>query len=217
MHAGIVHLDSLIRYVTLHDPVGRALEPRSPAGNEYDKLAEAVAGSIPRERGFYLWGTYALSGLWSNVYVGKARLGKKTDLYVRILKELKTERIFLWEPFFTAVEIETFGARYHPRKWHDDYKNDWKRALCKAGASKIVWVAVPELDNAVLPSVEANLIKSLNPRANMRRPKPTAAFQSVTNEVIRHLLEEIDKHRPQTVPIQPMSTYLQARGSEEAL
>ncbi len=96
MHAGIVHLDSLIHYVTVHDRVGRALEPRSPAGDQYDQLAETVVSNIARERGLYLWGTYAPNGLWSNVYVGKASLGKTTHLYARILEELKDERIFLW-------------------------------------------------------------------------------------------------------------------------
>ncbi len=96
MHAGIVHLDSLIRYVTLHDRVGRALEPRSPAGDEYDKLAQTVVSSIARERGLYLWGTYGKNGLWRNMYLGKTGVGKTSHLHARILEELKDERIFLW-------------------------------------------------------------------------------------------------------------------------
>jgi len=69
------------------------------------------------------------------------------------------------------------------------------RALKKAGANHIVWVADPDLENSAVQNVESDLIETLNPRANVSRPVPPVALQKHTKEIIGAFRSLIHAHR----------------------
>jgi hypothetical protein len=68
-------------------------------------------------------------------------------------------------------------------------------ALKKAGATHIVWVAVPDLSNPDIQNIESDLIETFNPRANMSRPVPPVALQGRTKEIIAEFRSFIHAHR----------------------
>ena len=145
-------------------------------------------------QGFYLWGKYGKNALWENIYLGKAGFGKTTHLRARILKELKDERQFLWRSIFDEEYLLKKGADLYPQMWVK-YKKHWNRAISKAGASHIVWVASPSLEDRQVSDVEKDLIETLNPTANLMRAKPPSTLQPVTSEIISRFRHEIHTNR----------------------
>lgn len=194
MKSGILDLHPLIKYVDEGDRVGKSLCGYSSSGREYGTLANDLTVSIPEDPGFYLWGSYAKNRLWKNIYLGKAGYGRMTHLRARILEELKDERQFLWCPFLTDEALFAKGKECYPRMW-ETYKNHWKRAIAKAGASHIIWASAPEVENSQVLDIEKDLIETMNPSANLKRPVPPSSLQPVTKEVIGFFRYEIHKNR----------------------
>ena len=69
------------------------------------------------------------------------------------------------------------------------------RALKKAGATHIVWVADPHLANSQVQNIESDLIETLGPSANMSRPVPPASLQEHTKTIIGEFRDLIHEHR----------------------
>jgi hypothetical protein len=192
--SGTVHLNRLVVYVSEDDPDGDSLCASSHKGRAYGALAKEVSMTIGDCQGFYLWGRFENNSLWKNIYLGKAGFGKTTHLRARILEELKDERQFLWRSIFKEEDLLKRGAELYPEMW-SKYKNHWNRAISKAGASHIVWVASPNLEDSQVFDVEKDLIETLNPTANLMRSKPPSTLQPVTSEIISRFRHEIHTNR----------------------
>ncbi len=192
--SGIIDLDILLQYA-LQDSVGAALHGNSSAGRSLGKLTKIVTSSIVDECGFYLWGSYEANGLWRNRYLGKAGYGKTSHLRARITEELRDERCFLWSAILEQDKILALGRQHYESMWYK-CEAGWLRSLKKAKTSHIIWVSTPELENAQVHDVEADLIETFNPIANVSRPTPPATLQTDTKEIIGHFRYRIHKHRP---------------------
>lgn len=121
--------------------------------------------------------------------------GKTASLQARITEELKDERLFLWskndkddDKLYQIVE------EYYPR----GYKNECKRACNKRGTTNIIWVSTPNIGDNKLLTVEADLIETLNPFANVQRPGPNSELQNLTVDIIGLMKHQIHKHRSST-------------------
>lgn len=178
-----------------------------PASAKYTKLAVDAVKDVPDERGFYLWGTYERTGLWRNIYLGKAGFGKTANLRARILEELRDERCLFWSGVLGRDRILTIGAQSYPIMW-TKYRRHWERSLRKSPDQLppprfVIWVSSPELTNAFVVTVEADLIETLNPVANSQRPAPKAVLQVNTLVILEALRREIHKARPALSPALP--------------
>ncbi len=194
MESGTIFLGKLYDFVK-KDPDGKSLLGTSRLGHEYATLASAITSTVPNERGFYLWGKYDPNGLWRNIYLGKAMLGKTAHLRARILEELKDERMCLWRHVMTERQLldktmENYGGRYNGRG-----NKSFKRSIYKAETSHIIWVAVEDLGESQVRNIESDLIETLNPVANIVRPSPPAELQELTVEVIKHFRRQIHSRR----------------------
>lgn len=174
-----------------------AIIGRSPSGREYGKKVKEITSTLPSEAGFYLWGFYTSVGLWRSVYLGKAGYGVSTSLRSRIDEELRDERPLIWSQ--GQISDETIWS-----KWVEGYddsrasKNHFDRSIRKAGSTHVIAVSLPisEIDNKSISSIEADLIETLNPIANVQRPRPNSSLQDKTIEVIRAFKDSIHSHRP---------------------
>ena len=128
--------------------------------------------------------------------MGKAGFGKRTNLYARILEELKDERAFAWRKVCSEKHLEGIRSRLHGRK----YEAIWKRALRKAGTTHIAWVADPELSNADVQNIESDLIETLNPRVNVCHPVPPKSLQEHTRSIVGAFREVIHHEREDRRP-----------------
>ena len=194
MESKIVDLRKLYTYAK-HNPSGEALHGKSQAGREYGQLVKRLTEEIADKRGFYLWGKYDKNSLWRNVYLGKAGYSKTANLRARIAEELKDEKWFLWVSLLNKLEMSSLGAQYYPKQWKK-YEKGLERTLKKAGSTYIIWVATPALNEQHFTKIEAELIETLNPIANMQRPAPTLDLQIETVEIIRQFRKQIQKSRP---------------------
>lgn len=170
------------------------LDCRSPIARAYSQVAQRAIATVSPERGFYLWGYYESRGLWRNLYLGKAGFGKTTNLRARILEELRDERMALLRTLFTKEAIWAASSRIYATMWHK-YSMHGERAIRKAGATHIVWVSAPEITDAEVREIESDLIKTLNPSANVSRSVPPSRLQARTKEVLACLRETIHEHR----------------------
>jgi hypothetical protein len=111
------------------------------------------------------------------------------------LEELKDERACVWRAFVSEETLREAGKRNHPTMWHK-YQSNMARALKKAGATHIAWVADPDLPKSAVTNVESDLIETLNPRANILRPvPPPVTLQGHTKEIVAELRSLIHAHR----------------------
>jgi hypothetical protein len=78
--------------------------------------------------------------------------------------------------------------------WHQ-YEQHWERSFRKAGTTHIVWVTDSDLSNAAVANIESDLIETLNPSANVKRPIPPVSLQRHTREVIGHFRRAIHGER----------------------
>jgi hypothetical protein len=192
MKTGKIILKNLYEHMS-SDPLGESLKGSSPVGRNYGKLATNVVQSIPESHGFYLWGYYEKNKLWRSLYLGKAGYGKTTSLRARIKEELKDERVFLWYgPHSTLTEenLKSINEKYYPTMWYQ-YKNHFARAIKKSKTTHIIWVVTSDLDNSEVIKIEADLIETMNPSANIMRPGPTSGLQDKTIEIIRMFKNQI--------------------------
>ena len=187
-------------YKHLHEyPHRDHLDGRSSIARAYSRVALRAIANVDPQRGFYLWGCYEPRGLWRNLYLGKADSGKTANLRARILEELRDERIALLRTLFTKDEIWTASAQIYATMWHK-YLKHGERAIQKAGATHIVWVSTPNIKDDVR-EIEADLIETLNPSANILRPVPPSRLQARTKEVLACLRETIHEHRSDRFPV----------------
>lgn len=195
MNSDIVSLENLINYVKNEDPTGNALVGNSQSGRDLGRRTKEITKDIATDRGFYLWGSYDKRGFWENIYLGKAGFSKHSGLYKRIKEELRDERGFLWYTVLGKKGVLDKGAEIKQDTW-SKCKNEWNRHLLKAGTSHIVWVATPDITESDVLSIEADLIETLNPKANVIRTTPPSKLQEVTKEIISQFRFRIHKNRP---------------------
>ena len=189
---GMVSLDSLYKLCKARPhgiPHGRK-QKIHPFWTEVDSLVQDIELSA----GFYLWGRYEPSGLWRNIYLGKAGFGKTANLRSRIREELKDERCFLWRVVLSEKRILINGRGLYPIMWRE-YEKHWKRSLKKAMTTHINWVSVPDLGNRDVKRVESDLIEALNPSSNVQRVQPPQRLQKDTQKIFARLRCVIHSHR----------------------
>ncbi len=150
---------------------------RPPARNTPVSFPHSQARSI--RAGFYLWGCYDRKKYWHSIYLGKAGFGKTAHLRARISAELRDERWFIWRHVLSEEGIlkmsdQIFSGRYH---------KECERAMRKAGATHIIWVPAPRIENEEITRVEADLIEALNPKANIIRPTPPHNVQEEATQI----------------------------------
>lgn len=173
------------------------MNQRSRQSRPYSTLCKQLTEKIPDSQGFYLWGKFERSGLWRNIYLGKAGFSKAAGLRKRILEELKDERCSIWADVFSKSQLLQLVPEVHanPSQWRK-IRRQWERSLNKAGTTHIVWVKTPQLSNSDVKRIEADLIEALNPQANMRRPAPPSrVLQKDTAGIFRRFRTEIHRHR----------------------
>ena len=200
MKAGIITLDTLYEHA-LSDIGGSSIKGSSTSGREYGKKASELAKSIPASHGFYLWGKYEKNRLWRTIYLGKAGYGKTTSLQARIKEELKDERVFLWcGPHSKLNEdaLMRIGEKYYPTMWYK-YRTHFSRAIQKSGATHIIWAVTSGIRNNEVTKIEADLIETMNPIANIQRPAPTSGLQDKTIEIIKMFKHQIHKYRDEVI------------------
>lgn len=203
MDSGIINLKPLYDFVRLHKDDMTALNGNSRKGREYGRECLKCVDSVGKRQGFYLWGFFESNGLWRNVYLGKAGLGKSASLRSRILEELKDERWFVWRNFWDELYLRELGGSIYPRKWNE-YAMHVDRAFRKARSTHIVWVLTPNLTNKDVLRVEADLIEAMNPGANHQRPTPPSSLQQDTAKVFEILRQRVHDARPSASKGQPL-------------
>jgi hypothetical protein len=194
MESGIISLEELYSFIRKEGPTGKALHGTSFEGRAYGKKAKEISSPISPKAGFYLWGKYDKKGFWKNVYIGKAGYGKTASLQARIREELKDERVFLWRNVLSKEHILELVNRYYP---HGKYNVGCNRMVDgREGTSHIIWVAVPELtNNKQVEDVENDLIETLNPKDNKKRPVPPHDLQGWTSKIVAEFRKQVHDHR----------------------
>ena len=199
MQSGVVVLHDLLKFVRSNWKHHDAMNLMSPASKPYRRLCKEIAEEIPASQGFYLWGYYEKNGLWRNIYLGKAGLGKTANLKGRILEELKDERCCFWSDVYSEAKLLELGPEVHSNRtqWYKTIKKQWQRSLREAGTTHIVWARTPHLSNDDVKRIEADLIEAMNPEANRQRttPPPEQVLQEDTAEVFRLFRKRVHEHR----------------------
>jgi len=196
MSFGRISLETLYAHA-LADPTGASIRGDSPSGRAYGRQATRLTNAIPESHGFYLWGKYERNNLWRTIYLGKAGYGRTTSLRARIKEELKDERVFLWNgphSELTEDDLMNIGQQHYPRMWHR-YQTHFRRAIRKCGATHIIWAVTSGISNNEVTKIEADLIETMNPIANIQRPMPVSDLQDKTIEVIRMFKSQIHAGR----------------------
>jgi hypothetical protein len=193
VNSDIVSLTPLIEFASKDQTLGALGRITERERSAYGQITAHLVEGVADSKGFYLWGFYESQGLWRNKYLGKAGYGRISHLRARIREELNDERVVFWAS--RRQEAFEIGQKVFPEKW-SEYRLHWERALRKAPSTHIVWVACAWLTDDAVTSVEADLIETLNPTANMQRPGPPSAFQGPTREIIGELRNQIHEHRP---------------------
>ncbi len=203
MKSGKIILTPLYEHA-LADPEGHSLRGASSIGRDYGRKATELTKSIPVMHGFYLWGKYEKNGLWRTIYLGKAGYGKTTSLQARIREELKDERVFVWaglHPGLSDEDLLRIGEKHYPSMWHK-YRSHFTRALQKAGTTHIIWAVTKGIRNDEVTKIEADLIETMNPVANVQRPAPVSGLQEKTIEIIKLLKHQIHGSRGSRTSLQ---------------
>jgi hypothetical protein len=198
MNSGIIELDELYEFAK-GDIKRLGLKAKSSEGIKFGKQATIACKDIIIERGFYIWGKYEKkNALWRTIYLGKAEKKKTASLSNRIRKELSTERLIFWCNPKTEIGEKEEDTIVDEMRTHynQDYSKNWRVAYKKKGTSHIIWVATPEIKNKMIPDVEADLIETMNPSANIKRPKPDSELLGETIAVIREMKHLIHRYRP---------------------
>lgn len=203
MESNIVDLSVLYNFAG-EDKERLGLRGKGPESTNYSREVSKLLKDIEdkKDRGFYIWGKYEKkNGLWRTIYLGKAEELTTASLYARIRKELSTERLIFWCNPKTEINneeedciVEEMKKLYINSK--PDYSNNWKTAYQKKGTTHIIWVSTPKIANEKILDIEADLIETMNPSANIKRPKPSSELQDQTIAVIREMKRLIHKNRP---------------------
>ena len=170
-------------------------------GREYGRKATQLTYSIPTSHGFYLWGKYEKNRLWRTIYLGKAGYGKTTSLQARIKEELKDERAFLWYGPHSKLkedDLMKIGQKHYPSMWHK-YRTHFSRAIRKSGATHIISAVTSGVSNNEVTKIEADLIETMNPIANIQRSEPISDLQNKTIEIIKMFKHQIHMGRDEAL------------------
>jgi hypothetical protein len=190
MAAGIVCLTPVYKLVrACPDGYDFGDRPRIPI---FRQTALEILAPVPERQGVYLWGKYDHRRYWRSIYFGLAGFGKTACLHARLLEEIMDERSCFWRVCRSAD---------HLVRAREDGQNARKRAIRKEGATHIIWVATPSLENRQVRKVEADLIEALNPTANLLRPKPPADVQRQAGLIYAAFRKKIHAHRDDACPV----------------
>lgn len=192
MQSGMLTLKPLYDVIASHPKEAGETVPLAER-RFYRRAAKDLCVSLPQEQGFYLWGRFEANGLWRNIYLGKAGFGRTAHLRARLTEELHDESACLW---VQKIPNEALRGGTPAR-----YLTEYDRAMRKAGASHIVWVSDPQLSNDLVRDIEADLIETMAPRANLSRPVPPSHPQEHTHTIVRHFREEIHEARGSRFPL----------------
>jgi hypothetical protein len=203
MNSNIVDLSALYNFAG-KDKERLGLRGRGPESTNYAREVSKLLKDIEdkKDRGFYIWGKYEKkNALWRTIYLGKAEERITASLFARIRKELSTERLIFWCNPKTEIKsegeedsvVKEMKILYKGKK---NYSLGWRTAYQKKGATHIIWVATPEIRNNKIKDIEADLIETMNPSANIKRPKPKSELQDQTIAVIREMKRLIHENRP---------------------
>lgn len=186
MQSGIISLQNIYTFIDLVGDYKRTLPNTSLLGRSFAKLCAEITKNVPTEKGFYLWGNYNSKKFWTNIYLGKAGFGKTANLRNRILEELKDERCCFWRTKHTEEALLLLCENEYPK-----YYRETKRSLRKANTTHIAYVPHPEINEDDGERVESDLIESLNPISNKKRPVPPAFLNKDTAKIFHQLREQI--------------------------
>ncbi|HVA16252.1 MAG TPA: hypothetical protein VMV59_00925 [Candidatus Dormibacteraeota bacterium] len=193
MAEGTVCLSGLYDFVFKHrgDDAALQINGTTQLGREYCKICKRLTAPVPSAQGFYLWGQYNDKRFWTNIYLGKAGLGKSANLRSRLCEELKDERAFAWRAVYTSDELSKIRERMHGPK----YVANWERAAKKVLTTHIIWVSMNDKSNADVLRIEEDLIEALNPIANLRRTTPPPDLKKDATVVFDEFREQIHHGR----------------------
>ena len=192
---GTLCVETLYEHAS-NDPDALSIRGDSPEGKKFGLLVKELTKGIKVCQGLYLWGKYDDHGLWRNIYIGKSENLKTSDLQVRITDELKEERLFLWwrRIFFNTEEYLNVYKKRYPKYTHKSVVH-FNRSIEKWGTTHIIWVAIENIDSTDIPKIEEDLIETLNPIANEKRPAPVNYLTAKTTEIIKTFRDEIHRNR----------------------
>ena len=191
MKAGLVDLKRIYEVVRAKPTCYDSSERPKVFG--YRKQAEQVVAQVPEVKGVYLWGKYDRRCYWSSIYFGLAGLGKtKYRLKSRLLEELMDEKSCFWR---------ICRSEKHIIKAREDGQKARTRAVRKAGATHIIWVATPNLRKRQVRELEADLIEALNPAANIVHATPPSHIQKDAIAIYNAFRKVIHAHRDCACPV----------------
>ena len=103
---------------------------------------------------------------------------------------------FFWMTKLLSSEIEEALKGVYEDKFKT-YKNHWNRSFKKFNSTHIICISInPELTKDLIRKIESDLIETMNPTGNIKRPKPTGELQEHTIEIIKAMKSAIHKNRP---------------------
>lgn len=198
INSGIIELNNLYAFAEA-DRGGNGLHANSKTGRKFGKECSDLVHKVSEHGGFYIWGMYDSNCSWKNIYIGKAGFKKSTSLKARILEELKDERQFFWRTVLSENSLLEKCEEYYP-EMKKVYINHWQRSLQKFNSTHVIWVAIDKentshVENLIL-QIESDLIETMNPTANIKRPKPIDTFIPNTIEVVNYIKQHIRDNRP---------------------
>ena len=193
MTSGIIDLSSLYEFVRRIDNPYKILRVKTPEGLKYKNLVGNLMSEVSEKSGFYLWGQFDKKYFWTNIYLGKATLGKISSLRYRIRDEIGEERAFLLQAKMTE-ELDKECRDIYPKKW-DSYKNLYERALLKHKARYIIWAEFESSSVKDIEEIESDLIETINPESNKKRPTPPTHLRKETMSILNNFRKQIHKQR----------------------
>jgi len=134
-------------------------------------LVKEITKSISEEAGFYIWGNFNKRNYWNSIYIGQTGINKTAGLKGRILKELNSERALIWQYFYDEKLLKKKCKEFYENK-HETYAKQWERAYRRSGTTYVITIPTQLKDNRQIENVESDLIETMNPSANRKRPKP---------------------------------------------
>lgn len=203
MKTTITNISPLINFAQKEEH-REGLHGTSPTGRQYGRLVVETTANIPASPGFYIWGYYTSTRLWRTVYLGKAGFGVQTHLNARITEELKDERPCIWSHGKTKDEISIIQQQWlAPGLKAPDYQpqqasiNHFNRSILKSPTTHIITVSdfSDIINNQSIRTIESDLIETMNPIANMQRPRPDSDLLHQTVEIIGAFKKIIHENR----------------------
>ncbi len=193
MSSGIIDLSKLYELLNGIDNPYKILRAKTPEGVKYRDIVSSLMSGVSEKSGFYLWGHFNKKHFWTNIYLGKATLGKVSSLKYRIRDELGEERAFLLQDKMTD-ELDKECRSIYPDKW-DSYKKLYERALLKHKSNCIVWTEFESTNNVIIKEIENDLIESINPQSNIHRTTPPTNLRNETGKIVNEFRHQIHEHR----------------------